>query len=87
MVKLKMNNSNTESVSIKMSATTLSPHLLDNLASEYHGLIAAVAGEGQHSDEVVVEFCDIKDPTLDHEYKAINLKKQFIRALEAFKVK
>jgi len=49
--------SKTYSLTIKVSETTLTDHLIDNLASEFYGIIGAHAGPG-HPNEMTVEFRD-----------------------------
>lgn len=45
-------------LTVKMSEVTLTPHLIDNLASEYYGVVPAVAGfDGSDDcDHVTIEF-------------------------------
>lgn len=73
-------------LTVTMSEISLSPHLLDNLASEYYGVIPSIAGSGDHSDKVCVHFRDLIHPVFKTTIKGIESLNGFCEALDSFRV-
>lgn len=72
---------------IKMSAITLGPIQLDNLASEFYGHIPNISTIDKDIQEISVIFRDLIDPTL--KTVALNgaeCRNSFRHALDSFKV-
>jgi len=66
---------------IKISETTLTDHLIDNLAAEFYGVICAYAAP-THPNEMTVEFKDYQrdDGTISGD----ECRAAFERAMEAY---
>lgn len=74
-------------LSVKMSAITLDPIGLDNLASEYYGAVVVPAGGEDASDTQVIEFEDRSHDDTDTWILASDMVKSFQQALDSFLVK
>lgn len=68
---------------IKVSETTLTDHLIDNLASEFYGLIAVHAGA--NANEITVDFHDLVHWT-GETIGGEGCRAGFEKAMEAYRV-
>jgi hypothetical protein len=74
-------------LSVKMSAITLDPLALDNLASEYYGQVAVPSGDQDESETQIVEFMDHTHNDLKTKVLASENIKAFQSALDSFLIK
>jgi hypothetical protein len=74
-------------LSVKMSAITLDPLSLDNLASEYYGQVAVPSGDQDESENQIVEFMDHMHPDLKTKVLASDNLAAFKGALDSFLIK
>ena len=73
-------------LTVKMDEISLSIDHLDNLASEFYGIIPAIAGSGDYSNETKVIFHDLVHPEFKTQTKALDCMNSFCLALDSFRI-